>query len=174
MIRARMRSPVCILSRSLAVCCGDSRSGVFLPAAPDFRAFLPDRDGLVFLVSSRISSRWWCVIGPPCPAAVSLSGSCRSPRIELGRQRLPLRYSVCASRTTKRTSHRGPHWCGSPQAPSSSVSPSPLPPGLGGITDRLPAVAHDFIVFSDQSASWENRALSLERDFIDVVGRAVP
>ena len=40
--------------------------------------------------------------------------------------------------------------------------------------DRLPAVACGFRVFSSQSAGWENRALSLERDFIDVAGRGSP
>lgn len=30
------------------------------------------------------------------------------------------------------------------------------------------------MVFRDQSADWENRALSLERDFTDAVGRAAP
>ena len=68
MIRARMRSPACILSRSGAVCCGEVPPGVFLLAVPDFRAFLPDRGGLSLLVSFRISSRWWCVIGPRCAA----------------------------------------------------------------------------------------------------------
>ncbi len=50
------------------------------------------------------------------------------------------------------------------------VSLSLLPPGLGGIAVRLPAVACGSMVFSDQSEGWENRALSLERDFIDAVG----
>ena len=85
---------------------------------------------------------------------------------------LRLRHRVCASTTTKRTSHRGPHRCGSLQALSFSVSLSLLPPGLVGIADRLTAVTHGFVAFSDQSAGWENRALSLERDFIDAVGRA--
>ena len=61
-----------------------------------------------------------------------------------------------------------------PTRPFFSASLSLLPPGLGGIADHLPAVAHGFVVFSVQSAGWENRALSLERDFIDAVGWAGP
>ena len=37
----------------------------------------------------------------------------------------------------------------------------------GGIAGLLPAVAYGFMSFSVQSEGWENRALSLERDFID-------
>ena len=88
MIRARMRKPVCIFSRSWAVCCGDVPPGVFRPAFPDFRLLPEGRPGLFLLVSFRISSRWWCVIGPPRLAGVSLSGSCRSPFIGLGQRRL--------------------------------------------------------------------------------------
>lgn len=90
MNRERMRNPVRILSRFMAVCCGDVPPDVFLLAVPDFRAFLPDRDGLFLLVSLRISSRWGCVIGPPYRARVASSGSCRSPRIGFGQRRIRL------------------------------------------------------------------------------------
>ena len=54
--------------------------------------------------------------------------------------------------------------------PINSVSLSFLRQGLGGMEYRFPAVVCGTVVFSDQSAGWENRPLSLERDFIDVVG----
>ena len=52
--------------------------------------------------------------------------------------------------------------------------PFASPQGPDGIADRLPAVAYGYTVFSEQSAGSKNRALSLERDFIDVVGLAAP
>ncbi len=82
-IRAKMRSPVCICSRSWAVCCGDVPLGVFLPAVPDFR-LLPEGRGFPFaLVLSRIASRWGSVNGPPCLAESSNSGTCRSPLVRM-------------------------------------------------------------------------------------------
>ena len=56
-MRARMRSPVCLLSRSLAVRCGDLPLGVFLPAVPDFRLLPEGRSGLFVPVSFCIASR---------------------------------------------------------------------------------------------------------------------
>ena len=56
--------------------------------------------------------------------------------------------------------------------PINSVSLSFLQQGLGGMEYRFPAVVWGTVVFSDQSADRENRALSLVRDFIDVVGLA--
>jgi len=50
----------------------------------------------------------------------------------------------------------------------------PTGPFLFLLPFASPAVAQGFVVFSDQSAGWENRALSLERDFIDAVARAAP
>ena len=91
-MRARMRSPVCIVSRSASVCCGDVSLRVFLPAVPglrllDFRLLPEGRSGLFLPVSFRISSRCACVMGSPCRAGVRVSGSCRSPRIGLGLRR---------------------------------------------------------------------------------------
>ena len=91
-MRARTRSPVCIVSRSASVCCGDVSLRVFLPAVPglrllDFRLLPEGRSGLFLPVSFRISSRCACVMGSPCRAGVRVSGSCRSPRIGLGHRR---------------------------------------------------------------------------------------
>ena len=49
-----------------------------------------------------------------------------------------------------------------------------IPGGVRQDADRFSAVSYGFKVFSDQSAGWENRPLSLVRDFIDVVGPAPP
>lgn len=118
MIRARMRSPVCILSRSLAVCCRDALPAFFLPPVPDFPAFPPDPDGSFFLVSFRISSRWWRVIGSPGPAGVTLSGSCRSPCRDFGRWRIrQRRQELCAAAAPEKTPRRGPHRRGPFQVP---------------------------------------------------------
>ena len=61
-----------------------------------------------------------------------------------------------------------------PTSPVFSVSLTFLPHGLGGMAYRFPAVAYGYMVFSGQSAGRGNLALSLERDFIDVVGPADP
>ena len=61
-----------------------------------------------------------------------------------------------------------------PTRPVFSVSLSLLLPGFGGMACRFPAVVWGTLVFSGQSAGRENLALSLERDFIDVVGPAAP
>ena len=58
--------------------------------------------------------------------------------------------------------------------PINSVSLSFLQQGLGGMEYRFPAVVCGTVVFSEQSAGWENRPLSLERDFIDVMCPAPP
>ncbi len=61
-----------------------------------------------------------------------------------------------------------------PTHPVFSVSLSLLPHGLGGMAYRFPAVAYGYMAFSGQSAGRENRPLSLERDFIDVMCPAPP
>ena len=43
-----------------------------------------------------------------------------------------------------------------------------------GLRIYSPPFACGFMAFSVQSEGWENQALSLERDCIDVVGRTVP
>ena len=91
-MRARTRSPVCIVSFCVSVCSGVVPLGVFLPNVPglrllDFRLLPEGRSGLFLPVSFRISSRCACVMGSPCRDWVRVSGSCRSPRIGLGRRR---------------------------------------------------------------------------------------
>ena len=109
-ILARMRSPACILSRSLAVYCGDPRRGFLLSAVSDFRLLPTGRSGLLLLLSFRISSRWWRVIGPPCRPGFAGSGSCRSPCRDFGRWRIRQRLQeLCAIGTPEKTSRRGPH-----------------------------------------------------------------
>ena len=49
-----------------------------------------------------------------------------------------------------------------------------IPAGVRQDADRLSVVPYGYVVFSGQSAGRENPALSLERDFIDVVGPAAP
>ena len=83
-MRARMRSPSCILSRCASVCCGYVPLGVFLPAVPHFRSPPEERVFPFVLVLSRIASRWGRVIGPRCRAGSSDSGTCRSPRFSMG------------------------------------------------------------------------------------------
>ncbi len=178
MIRARMRRPSCILSRCASVCCGGVDPGVFLPAVPDFR-LLPEARVFPFvLVFSRIASRWGCVIGPQCRVGLPDSGSCHSPRFRMGGIGPP------ASSPAPLLSVR--HWNAGKNLsqgaarvrvltrPIFSALLSLFPPEFGRIAYRFPAVVWGTVVFSDQSADRENRALSLVRDFIDVVGLALP
>ncbi len=177
-MRAKMRSPSCILSRSGAVCCGDVPLGVFLPTVPDFR-LLPEGRGFPFvLVLSRIASRWGCVIGPPRCTGSSDSGTCRSPRFRVGgigppaSSPAPL-FSV-RHLDAGNNLPQGAARVRVPTYPVFSVSLSFLQQGLGGMEYRFPAVVCGTVVFSEQSAGWENRPLSLERDFIDVMCPAPP